>query len=257
MSDQSTYRQELASAFLLGHASEAQVSEFETLFQQDAEFRAMVGDMEQFLAPLSTLTPEAEPPEGLLDEIMMSIGEQPSARVAPATGEPAVRSHQTTTAPQSARSAPQRPWQIATAAAVAVAAVSLAFHAMPGAEVQPGETQTAAREELLALMSGEQTPNVVVLLYDKSSNQITGRLSNTNLPENGVWELWLLREGIDAPQSLGLLQELSDNGSINLSIATELAAGSDTLAISVEPEGGTPDAGPTGPIVFTGKVNTI
>ncbi|WP_084419707.1 anti-sigma factor [Henriciella litoralis] len=257
MSDQSTYRQELASAFLLGHASDQQVTEFEELFQKDPEFRAMVGDMEQFLAPLSTLTPEAEPPEGLLDEIMASIGEEPAPRVAPAAVEAPVRSHQRTPATHSARSAPQRPWQIATAAAVAVAAISLGFHAVPGAEVQSAETQPTAREELLALMSGEQTPNVVVLLYDKSSNKITGRLANTSLPEDGVWELWLLREGIDAPQSLGLLQELSESGSINLSIATELAAGSDTLAISVEPQGGSPEAGPTGPIIFTGKVNSI
>lgn len=247
MTDASNHRQMLASAYLLGHASDDQVLEFEALYESDAGFRTLVTEIESFLSPLNKLSPEAAPPEGLLDDIMSAIeseeagtGPAPVAPVPPAAAQP-VRP-----------GTPQRPWQFATAAAAAIAAGAIALHFVP---VEPAPENPS--EELLALMAGEDAPSVVVLLYDKDSNKITGRLANANLPDDGVWQLWLLREGLDGPQSLGLLQELSESGSIDLSIAMELAAGSDTLAISVEPAGGSPEAGPTGPIVYTGKVAPI
>lgn len=255
MSDRFTLRQELASAVLLGHASQDQIDEFETLFDTDPAFRRLVGEMEAFLAPLSELSPDAEPPEGLLDEIMQEI-DGPAASPVEAAPNPA------STGAVVHRHRPERPWQMATAAAAAIAIGSLALHMVPATDPAgsepPPQQSAAVAEELLALMtSGDQAPNVVVLLYDKDSNKITGRLTNTAPPTDGVWQLWLLREGIDAPQSLGLLSELSEDGVIDLSIATELAAGSDTLAISLEPDGGSPEPGPTGPIVFTGAVNPI
>lgn len=252
MSDRFDDRQQLASAVILGHATSAQIEEFEKLLVQDPGFRVLVSEMEEFLAPLNELSPDAEPPAGLLDEIMLEI-DGPEEEVVPETPSLA------TAGAVSHRSAPERPWQFATAAAAAIAIGSLAVHLVPDNAVDPQPVQTAtATDELLALMtSGDQAPTVVVLLYDQDSNKITGRLTNTEPPADGVWQLWLLREGIDAPQSLGLLSELSSDGVIDLSIATELAAGSDTLAISLEPEGGSPEPGPTGPIVFTGAVNPI
>lgn len=256
MSDRFTERQQLASAVLLGHASQHQIDAFETLFETDPSFRTLVGEMEAFLAPLNELSPDAEPPAGLLDDIMAEIDGPPVETLAAAPNPVA-------TGATVHRARPERPWQLATAAAAAIAIGSLALHlvpAPPGPEGTDGAPVQSAgvAEELLALMTaGDPAPSVVVLLYDKDSNKITGRLTNTAPPKDGVWQLWLLREGLDAPQSLGLLSELSEDGVIDLSIATELAAGSDTLAISLEPEGGSPEAGPTGPIVYTGAVNPI
>ena len=249
MADSSFRRQELATAYLLGHATDAEAREFETLYRSDEGFRGMVSEMEGFLAPLNEEAPVADPPAGLLDDILSDIGDEP----APAPSHPAPESGPMKAANENRPRHPQRPWQFATAASILIAAIATGLHFVPGG------TQEAPppSEELLALMSTDQAPSVVVLLYDGQSNRITGRLTNTDLPEDGVWQLWLLREGIDGPQSLGLLQELSDNGVIDLEIATQLAAGSDTLAISLEPEGGSPEAGPTGPIVYTGKVDPI
>ena len=242
MSDATTRREQLASAWLLGHATEAEVAEFDALYREDESFRTLVTEMEAFLAPLNEEIGESEPPAGLLDDIMKEIGNEGAAA-------PVIPIDQTV--PQRPAT-PQRPWQFATAASLLIAAIATGMHFLP---TQPEGAET--REELLALMSSEQAPSVVVLLYDGSSNRITGRLTNTDLPEDGVWQLWLLRDGLDGPQSLGLLQEMSENGVIDLQIATELAAGSDTLAISLEPAGGSPEAGPTGPIVYTGKVAPI
>ncbi len=245
MTSRPEHWQMLASAYLMGHATSEEVAEFEALYASDASFRGFVTDMETFLAPLNADADEVTPPAGLLDDIMDVIEaelDSPKERIA---------------SNDNIKPAPQRPWQYATAASILVAATAIGLHFIPvdGDKGTPAQT---AQEELYALMSGgEETPSVVVLLYDKDTNTISGRLTNTSPPSEGVWQLWLLREGIDAPQSLGLLQELSEDGRIDLNLATDLAAGSDTLAISVEPEGGSPEAGPTGPIVFTGKVDPI
>ena len=258
-------RQELASAVILGHADAGELAEFKRLYAEDQSFRTLVAEMEEFLSPLSSLSEDAEPPEGLLDDIMVQIaGPAASSKAATPTPtpEPAPEAPQRVARRRRSKSRrhPERPWQYATAASLILAVGSLAVHSIPETEVlEPAPVEVATvQEELLTLMTaGEEAPTVVVLLYDKDSNQITGRLTNVQPPADGVWQLWLLREGLDAPQSLGLLTELSDDGVINLSIATELAAGSDTLAISVEPEGGSPEAGPTGPVVFTGAVSPI
>lgn len=247
MTSYPSHWQGLATAYLLGHATPEQVADFETLYSSDAEFRAFVTDIEAFLAPLNSDAVEAAPPAGLLDDIMEVIEAEKSD----------LQDQGRRASNDNLRPAPQRPWQYATAASVLVAAAAIGLHFLPGGggAVAPEPTP---QEELYALMSGgEEAPSVVVLLYDKDTNTISGRLTNTSPPAEGVWQLWLLREGIDAPQSLGLLRELSEDGRIDLSLATELDAGSDTLAISVEPEGGSPETGPTGPIVFTGKVGPI
>lgn len=249
MSDATLRREGLASAWLLGHASDEEAREFEQLYRSDGSFRELVSEMETFLAPLSEDAPDVEPPADLLDDIMREIGEAPSVE------EASVAMSQDSRRKSLSGAVPQRPWQYATAASLLIAAIATGLHFVPGAPEAPQDLQTT--EELLALMSPAEAPSVVVLLYDSQTNRITGRLSNTALPQDGVWQLWLLRDGLDGPQSLGLLQDMSARGLIDLQIATELLAGSDTLAISLEPEGGSPEAGPTGPIVYTGKVDPI
>ena len=61
-------------------------------------------------------------------------------------------------------------------------------------------------------------------------------------------ELWAVpTQG--APRSLGLLP--GGNGSVAL--RAKVLAGADTLAVSVEPAGGSPTGAPSGPIVYAGK----
>jgi anti-sigma-K factor RskA len=62
-------------------------------------------------------------------------------------------------------------------------------------------------------------------------------------------ELWAVPTGGGAPRSLGLLP----GGSGSVALRAKVLAGADTLAVSLEPAGGSPTGQPTGPIVYAGK----
>ena len=69
-------------------------------------------------------------------------------------------------------------------------------------------------------------------------------------------ELWLIPSG-DRPRSLGLIQA---GQPIRLTIPPELAGAftSDaTLAVSLEPPGGSPTGPPTGPVIAHGKLTSL
>jgi anti-sigma-K factor RskA len=78
---------------------------------------------------------------------------------------------------------------------------------------------------------------------------VTRPLVNVNVEANRVLELWAAA-GKGAPRSLGLI---SANGASAFTKAT-LPVGTDHLAVSLEPPGGSPTGAPTGPVLFVGKL---
>ncbi|MEC9311615.1 MAG: anti-sigma factor, partial [Pseudomonadota bacterium] len=69
-------------------------------------------------------------------------------------------------------------------------------------------------------------------------------------------ELWLIADGAEAPVSLGVLP---DENEIFVTLPAELVqqfAGA-TLAISDEPEGGSPTGAPTGAVLAAAAVETL
>ena len=63
-------------------------------------------------------------------------------------------------------------------------------------------------------------------------------------------ELWAAA-GQGAPRSLGLIS--ADGASVVKKAA--LPPGTDHLAVSLEPPGGSPTGAPTGPVLFVGKLS--
>lgn len=78
---------------------------------------------------------------------------------------------------------------------------------------------------------------------------VTKPLTNVSVEANRVLELWAAA-GKGAPRSLGLI---SANGASAFTKAA-LPAGTDHLAVSLEPPGGSPTGAPTGPVLFYGKL---
>ena len=236
MDNRSHPHESLAIAYLTGQATEDEQRQYQSLLARDAEFRALVGELELWLAPLNTAAPEVAPPAGLLDDIMAGIDTQQPRKSASAPAAKKARQ-------------PAVFWRPLAIAASFIAVASTALHFVP----EPAAP--APEAEKLALLAGEEAPRVVVIVYDPGEQKVLATLSNMTLPEDGVWQLWLIRDGEAGPQSLGLFdQAVGEDGQIELILDQALLPGTDTMAISLEPTGGSPEPTPPGPVLFTSKV---
>jgi len=75
-----------------------------------------------------------------------------------------------------------------------------------------------------------------------------------DLPAGKSHELWVLPAKGGAPVSLGLLPHTGDHHRVLTASQRAALAGAKTIAVSLEPEGGSPSGAPTGPVVYTGKL---
>jgi len=76
------------------------------------------------------------------------------------------------------------------------------------------------------------------------------------IPAGRSLELWALPDG-KAPRSLGLVDAA---GAVRIALpapAADVLQGVPALAISLEPAGGSPTGAPTGPVLYTGRIERI
>lgn len=99
----------------------------------------------------------------------------------------------------------------------------------------PGGASPAA--SLVASISGDRKT-----LVTRAINPVAAE------PDRSL-ELWAVPPG-GAPRPLGLLPQ----GRGTIALRGTAITGADTLAVSVEPPGGSPTGAPTGPIIYAGKV---
>ncbi|MEM6986680.1 MAG: anti-sigma factor, partial [Pseudomonadota bacterium] len=91
------------------------------------------------------------------------------------------------------------------------------------------------------------TDGSVVLISDPSTDMLSVRTAGLVESAESDLELWLIA-GDEAPRSIGLLRDTVSDGVVKGQWA-ELISTSTTLAISVEPKGGSPTGAPTGQII--------
>jgi len=105
----------------------------------------------------------------------------------------------------------------------------------------------------VAVLSGAQPGQQFVVSINKSASLIEVSALNVTLPEAKSLQLWLIK-GTDAPRSLGLITRQARNA---FRLGTESLDNQSVLAISLEPVGGSKQAGPSGPVIFQGKISQL
>ena len=86
------------------------------------------------------------------------------------------------------------------------------------------------------------------------SGLVVRAVTTATPPTDRSFELWAITPGSTRPRSLGVIPS---DGELKLStLPPDLRDGA-TLAISIEPTGGSPTHQPTGPVVFVGIVNAV
>lgn len=150
-----------------------------------------------------------------------------------------------------AKERPRWPWFAGGTAAGAIAATLVALVAFPAPQVAPPVALPPARPLVAVLVPAEgadQPP--IAALVDRRSGSV--RLTATIVvPADRVAELW--RIGSDkVPRPLGLLAP----GALTPALLknARLPGRDEVLAISIEPQGGSPTGKPTGAVIATGAV---
>jgi anti-sigma-K factor RskA len=135
-------------------------------------------------------------------------------------------------------------WRGAAIAAAAVAATLAAALILP-------RPQPASSPLLMAKLSGAQS--VYVAMFDPVRRQyVLAPVSVATAPGHSP-ELWLIPTG-GKPIALGVA---AFEKVVQLDPRAGQAGSGATLAVSIEPEGGSPTGQPTGPVVATGKLQAL
>ena len=152
-----------------------------------------------------------------------------------------------------APSAAPQPWwaQLAFwrgfAALASVAALSLAVLLATPQPVLP--PMVVVLNATNAPAGGVVPASFVASISGDGRSVVTRPLVPVSLEANRALELWAVPPQ-GAPRSLGLI---SANGA-SVVQRSRVPAGTDALAVSLEPPGGSPTGAPTGPILYAGKL---
>jgi anti-sigma-K factor RskA len=139
-------------------------------------------------------------------------------------------------------------WRGLTAASASLAAVSIAALAY---------VALAPRAPLTATLGNSAGQPNFVAAVTATGNSLMIVPAALLTADPRAYELWLIPSGETHPRSLGLIQP---GQPVRLDIPAALAgriAADATLAVSLEPPGGSPKDEPTGPIIATGKLTRL
>jgi len=138
-------------------------------------------------------------------------------------------------------------WRGGALAAMAVAATLAVVVVMP-------HPQPAAAPVLTARLTGTKGPTVFVAVFNPNQHEIMLMPATVTASPDRSPELWLIPVG-GKPISLGVA---AFQRAVKLSPDARIQGfGSGTLAISIEPKGGSPTGQPTGPVVATGQLEKL
>ena len=230
----------LAASWALGLAEGAELERGARLYREDADFRAEADRWTARLAPLLDEVGAVEPPDALWSGIESGL--------APAAGA-------NDNAPLLERQL--RMWRGVTAMMTALAAAFAMLLLFRPAErvVVPGPPAAIASAPLVAMVGEDQDEMMVVANWDPARRRLVLAAAGDMPADTGKsHELWVIpRDG--TPRSLGTMPA---GRMMRMDLAEQsarlLRQGS-TIAISLEPPGGSPTGSPTGPM-WSGKLES-
>ena len=195
--------------------------------ERDPALRAAVERWERRLAPMAQTAAQAAPPPDMLARI--------KAALPPRLGEQAVVIE--------LRRALRR-WKTGAVLSGALAASLLVF---VGARTLQ---QAAAPADVwvAAVNRGGGAPALLVRV-DLAAGRVFIRPVSAEAPSGRSLELWYIAQG-GSPRSMGLVGAAADTRPLPEGARLEKA----TFAVTVEPPGGSPTGGPTGPVVYSGEL---
>jgi anti-sigma-K factor RskA len=271
----------LAAEYALGTLDADERTQVETMMAVDRELTALVQAWEYRLGVLNQMVGSVEPRPIVWENIRNAIGHaQPQAPlVLPETPAPIAA------APQASEAAAAPPadnsnvirltgrvrrWRNVASFTSAIAAALVAMLALqvyqpellpdgirPKPRTQVVEIKTPsppAAAQYVALLQKDAGSPAFILTVDAATKNFTVRKVGAQPEPGKSYELWIVSDKLQRPRSLGVIGGNDFTARPVLSSYDADLVNKATYAVSLEPEGGSPTAAPTGPIVFTGKL---
>ena len=220
----------LAAAYVAGTLRGPARRRFETLLPAHPTLRAAVRAWQDRLMPLTAIVTPVPPPPQVWQRIEARLGGAPAAE------------------------AESRSWWARLAFWRGLAAIaSVATIGLAVLLAMPGPAQPPIVVVLNATAPGGEggviPASFVASISGDGRAVVTKPLMNVALGQDRVLELWAAA-GKNPPRSLGLI---SAQGATVVRRA-QLPPGTDHLAVSLEPPGGSPTGAPTGPVLAVGNL---
>jgi anti-sigma-K factor RskA len=235
MTDKGRDRDTLAAEHALGVLSGNDRLQATALEASDLAFAHEVARWRGRLAPLADGEP-LDPPNGLWPRI--------EAAVAGHGGSNVVQLRRKLTI-----------WQAATAAMTALAAsLGLVLLQQPR-NVSPLASRQAGATPMVAMLGNDQKQMKVVASWDPASRQLVLAVAG-DMPADPAHahQLWVIPSD-GKPRSLGTMPSSKKMHMQLAEVLARLLQQGATIAISVEPPGGSPTGAPTGPVVVSGSLD--
>ncbi len=225
----------LAAEYALGVLEREDLRLAEKRFEEEPLFRQAVEEWQNHLSPMLDEVGSVAPPPAVWDKI--------ARRTAGA--------HATDQTGWWSSLAFWRGFSAVTGTLAAASLAALLVLPFGGGPDQPG-----TNKPLIATLTAAGQSPVLVARFDPQSGALFVRAALKDDTQARVPELWLIPDdGI--PKSLGLLNR---DGLADLLVSGEnraLFGAGGTLAISLEPAGGSPTGAPTGPVIASGTLQPL
>jgi anti-sigma-K factor RskA len=218
-----------AGEYALGTLAGAERVQFERALAEHVWLQQRVEEWSRRLAPLAEAVAPVTPSPAVWNAIEARIAQDRFATVRPA--------------------APSLWDRIAFWRWSAIGAAALAVLLL----VYVATEQRRPAGEQVAVLTTPQGQAAVVVTADARQRALTVR-ALADAPAGHTHEIWLIA-GNQQPRSLGTMAAA---GTARLTVPADLAslAGA-TLAVSLEPTGGSPTGRPTGPVLYSGPVVAV
>lgn len=241
----------LAGEFVLGLLSGPELDRAKRLFESDESFRSEVAHWSGQLAPMLDSVPGVRPPQRAWAGIEAAIG---GTGLKADSREPGVRESGNIHVLRRRLTL----WRGVAGVMTALAA-SLGLFVMIRSPVQvpvavPVSTPAAAPATPMVARLASDKAIAVVASWDPERRQLL-LATAAGMPKapDRSHELWVIPAG-GKPRSLGLMPQ-ANAALIRLPAeAIDMMRAGATIAVSVEPAGGSPTGAPTGPVVASGAL---
>jgi anti-sigma-K factor RskA len=228
-SDSSSSR---AGEYVLGTLTKAERDAFEIDLARDRDLQAEVRNWERRLAPLADMITQERPSQSVWSAIEqrldVKVDAEAEQKIVQLRGS-------------------LRLWQGLTFAASALAA-GLVLFVLIGGRV-PG---VLPEQGYIAVVNRGGVLPALIVRVDAREGVVQVRSLSAEVPPDRSLELWYVGSG-QAPKSLGVVEKASEPVAIPAAIRDSGIDGG-SIAVTLEPKGGSPTGVATGPIVYSGKL---